>query len=753
MSEEDSSLRIKDYQVHSPALGEGTYGSVYRATYRGLSERALKIFKPGAVDLPTMARELEKLSLVAEHQGIVTLHDFDLLYDPPYYAMGLHADERDDGTWETRTLERLCGRIEHREVWRLLREIADALAYLHRHQIIHCDLKPSNILLTDESPHRVKICDFGQSRGLAAEGFRPVGTPLYASPEQLRDPRGSTEGRGFRWDVYSFGVVAYQLATGRLPRLDEFSEEGTFEYDPESTLPDDAPAPDGGSRTRLEGGQLAALVEAVEEVEWPPGCGLSGERRELVEQCLSLDPLERPADMRDVLNRIGQIESRGVMKRAIRLNTVFAVLFVIALWTSGLAFFHWRDANEAESERAAATEEAIQRGEAAFDMMVLVMGELNRGDLPDETAERLAAIVSENAQAIIENRSRDRESSAAVLRFAAQTASLSGRQALNRGDLEKAVRELGVAQEIRVSLDGDPLAPPDLANLISRDLNDLGQAHESRSDYAAAADAYSKALEWRSQIRSQDGIFSVPQIRELALGYKSLARVQSLKGERGQAAATLEEILAIVTARADTAVPADFPGYGIEAIRLHAAKAEIEREDEALEAAAASQAAIMDWANALAEAPPTVAEEARRAYLGALHRLGALRYEQGNLETALVHLREEIAIREANVRRRPYDAEESAALSIAYGSAARCLDLGVDAFRDLAVRYLEESLSLTRRLPAEIRNRPEMRENAARSAALLAAAETAAAEAAAAEPPPAPSAEPKKAGGAHANPR
>src|SRR6056297_460007 len=113
-----------------PPLGEGAFGRVYRATYRGISDRAMKVFRHGAVDLSTMARELEKLSLVAEHQGIVTLHDFDLLHDPPYYAMGLHANQNAEGVWETRTLEQLCGEVDEREGWRLVRGIADALAYL-----------------------------------------------------------------------------------------------------------------------------------------------------------------------------------------------------------------------------------------------------------------------------------------------------------------------------------------------------------------------------------------------------------------------------------------------------------------------------------------------------------------------------------------------------------------------------------------------------------------------------------------------
>ena len=66
---EDENIKIKDYLVHTPPLGQGAYGKVFRATYRGISDRALKIFRPGAVDLSTMARELEKLSQVAEHQA------------------------------------------------------------------------------------------------------------------------------------------------------------------------------------------------------------------------------------------------------------------------------------------------------------------------------------------------------------------------------------------------------------------------------------------------------------------------------------------------------------------------------------------------------------------------------------------------------------------------------------------------------------------------------------------------------------
>ncbi|MEM7517769.1 MAG: serine/threonine-protein kinase, partial [Planctomycetota bacterium] len=449
-----------------------------------MSDRALKIFRPGAVDLSTMARELEKLSQVAEHQGIVTLHDFDLLNEPPYYAMGLHANPDSEGVWETRTLDRLCGHVDHREGWRLVRDIADALAYLHRHQIIHCDVKPSNILLTDETPFHIKICDFGQSRGLAAEGFEPAGTPLYASPEQLRDPRDSTDGKGFRWDVYSFGVVAFKLLTGQLPRLQELADAERKGFDPEATVAEaslEATLAETGNGIDAE--QLATITEAVEAITWPPDVYVPSDRKELIERCLSLDPATRPADMREVWERIQWIDQQSVVKRARRLNSIFATLLVVAIWASGFAFVQAQRAKRATTAAIAAKEESDRSGGAAFDMMLLFVSELNKGHISGAGADRLYSIIAENAGPFLENRSKDNQTSTRILRFSAQTASLRARQALEQGNLDDALKDYASAYEIRSKLAEDPESSVDLALLASRDLMQIGEIHELRGDY------------------------------------------------------------------------------------------------------------------------------------------------------------------------------------------------------------------------------------------------------------------------------
>ena len=75
-------------------LGEGSFGWVWRTKWRGVQERAVKVFKPGRVNTDQVSRELEKLQHVREHPGVVAVYDFDLACDQPYYAMSLHAERQ-----------------------------------------------------------------------------------------------------------------------------------------------------------------------------------------------------------------------------------------------------------------------------------------------------------------------------------------------------------------------------------------------------------------------------------------------------------------------------------------------------------------------------------------------------------------------------------------------------------------------------------------------------------------------------------
>jgi serine/threonine-protein kinase len=111
------------------------------------------------------------------------------------------------------------GAMDAREARRVLRDVADALAYAHSHKVIHRDIKPDNILL-DAQSGRPMVTDFGIARAisegadarLTATGIA-IGTPAYMSPEQSAGDK-EIDGRS---DLYSLGVVAYQMLSGELP--------------------------------------------------------------------------------------------------------------------------------------------------------------------------------------------------------------------------------------------------------------------------------------------------------------------------------------------------------------------------------------------------------------------------------------------------------------------------------------------------------------------------------------------------------
>lgn len=141
------------------------------------------------------------------HPGIAAIIDGGTTESgTPYLVM-----EYIDG----KPLDTYCreGRMGLRERLNLLEGICDAVSFAHRNLIIHLDLKPSNVLVT-ETQH-VKVLDFGTAKILThpeAAVTQRIATPRYASPEQLRGERA-----GIASDVFSIGVIAAELLTGAWP--------------------------------------------------------------------------------------------------------------------------------------------------------------------------------------------------------------------------------------------------------------------------------------------------------------------------------------------------------------------------------------------------------------------------------------------------------------------------------------------------------------------------------------------------------
>jgi len=198
-------------------IGRGGMGIVYCAKDKRLKRNvAIKLLPPElAFRTDIRSRFLREAETAAQlsHPNIVPIYNVEERENLVYFIMAFIAGDN----LATRLQKE--GALDAGEVRRILREVADALAFAHKRNVVHRDIKPDNILL-DADTGRAMVTDFGIARALTDTGDSrltatgmAIGTPAYMSPEQSA---GESEIDG-RSDLYSLGVVGYQMASGDLP--------------------------------------------------------------------------------------------------------------------------------------------------------------------------------------------------------------------------------------------------------------------------------------------------------------------------------------------------------------------------------------------------------------------------------------------------------------------------------------------------------------------------------------------------------
>jgi serine/threonine protein kinase len=209
-------------------IGAGGMGAVYRARHAMLRRpTALKLVRPEKASEATLARFEREVQLTAtlSHPNVVTVYDYGRTEDGTFYYTMELLEGADLGMIVRRTGPMPPGRAVY-----VLTQIASALAAAHRAGLIHRDVKPANVLLTNSwAPDVVKVVDFGLVKEIATPGADESlseqgtvsGTPAYMSPEAIMKP-ASVDGRS---DVYSLGCLAYFLVTGAEP----FRGENAFD--------------------------------------------------------------------------------------------------------------------------------------------------------------------------------------------------------------------------------------------------------------------------------------------------------------------------------------------------------------------------------------------------------------------------------------------------------------------------------------------------------------------------------------------
>ncbi len=208
------------YQLEQ-TLGTGGMAIVYKAKdlmlERYVAVKALREDFSQDVAFRERFRQEAKAAANLSHPNIVTVHDFGLDQKHLFIVM-----EYMPGT-DLKTLIKQKERFSVNETLELMVQACGGVGYAHRAGLVHCDIKPHNMLVTPES--RLKVTDFGIARALSTispdERSEVVwGSPHYFSPEQASGLPPSPAS-----DVYSLGVILYEMLAGRLPFIASDSSE------------------------------------------------------------------------------------------------------------------------------------------------------------------------------------------------------------------------------------------------------------------------------------------------------------------------------------------------------------------------------------------------------------------------------------------------------------------------------------------------------------------------------------------------
>ncbi|MBA3314616.1 MAG: protein kinase [Planctomycetota bacterium] len=285
------------------SIGFGAFGSVWLAKERKTGRfAAVKFFSRRGHDWALLGREVEKLAALDSSHHIVGLIDVGWDAEPPYYVM----EYLPNGSLAGQIAN---GPIAANDAVALARGVLRGLMHAHGSGILHCDLKPANVLLDQDFVPR--LCDFGQAR-LSAEERPALGTLFYMAPEQA-DFKALPD---VRWDVYALGALLYHMLTGRPPHRSPESEREIATH---------------GSL----GERLHAYRQIISREGSPTDhrkvAGVDRALAEIVERCLAPDPADRYPNAQAVLDAFESRERQRGRRPLVALGLIGPLLLLAAM--------------------------------------------------------------------------------------------------------------------------------------------------------------------------------------------------------------------------------------------------------------------------------------------------------------------------------------------------------------------------------------------------------------------------------------
>lgn len=350
-----------DVPGYSPQrfLGAGAYGEVWVAIDNNTGRQvAIKFYAHrGGLDSSILSREVEKLAFLHADRYVVQLLDVGWESVPPYYVM----EYVEQGSLEDRL--RRKGPLRVHEAVNLFTDVAVGLLHAHGKGVLHCDLKPGNVLLDQDQKPR--LADFGQSR-LSHEQRPALGTLFYMAPEQA-DLQAMPDAR---WDVYALGALLYCMLVGSPPHR---HDEAVTEIERAEDLSE----------------RLARYRRVIESSPLPSDHrrvpGVDRALAEIVDRCLAVNPAERFANVQAVLDAL---EGRARRRARLPLMILGAVGPLLLLTLLSIVAWRWFSDSIEQTSRAL-TERALQSLDfAGRSVATVAADELERRF---ETVERIAS--------------------------------------------------------------------------------------------------------------------------------------------------------------------------------------------------------------------------------------------------------------------------------------------------------------------------------------------------------------------------
>lgn len=504
-------------------LGRGGMGVVLlveRAVGQFEQRAALKLIKRGMDSEAVLARFLRERQILARlsHPGIARLIDGGLSADHrPYFVMeyveGMslleYCMQRESG---------LRGRIE------CILQVCAALQFAHRQLVVHLDIKPTNVLVTDSG--EIKLLDFGIAKLLGSDrsdiaaqtgtgGDRPL-TPGYASPEQLQGEPVTTA-----TDIYGVGSLLYELLTGR--RANGLADSASLEQARaalargEPMAPSDAVVEIANATAPVSARQLRGDLDTIvlKALKHEP------ERRYATVESLAEDLQRHLSGQPIAARRESALYRTGKFVRRHRVGVMLAVVALVALLaTTAVAL------REAKSAR-----DQAQRAQAVTDFLVDTFRVADPRGAPGGVKLTAKEVLDAGAQRMETELVKQPQ-------LAASFSEVLGKIYLELGEFDRSIALLQRSLQLRQDQDHKSPAYADTIALLARSQYEKG-------DYAAATQSAQRAL---ADDRTRGKAESPSVARDLAL-QGEIARRQ---GDFNKSELLLQQALAMSRATLKT---------------------------------------------------------------------------------------------------------------------------------------------------------------------------------------------------------